>query len=239
VAGPTGSTTRMICTTGARSAGSSSSRPTEQLLRPARGLLDLPRWGVRRRRTCGRSSTRGTALRYPSCSPRRSGGSQGGSAASARRSSVCGSESTRRCRFRPIPSGDVRGCRRGSPSPKTLLRADHPRFTVVDSRRVIDARGTNPGDRSRAASRPARRVVREVVDRELQALVEAELAARIGNGSTAQAAGPLQETRHCRGCDRDLPASAFERGRHICRACRRQQERDRERQRKATADDVP
>jgi len=82
-------------------------------------------------------------------------------------------------------------------------------------------------------------LVREVVDRELQALVEAELAARNGNGSTAQAANPLQETRHCRGCDRDLPASAFERGRHMCRACRRQQERDRERQRKAAADDVP
>jgi hypothetical protein len=89
-----------------------------------------------------------------------------------------------------------------------------------------------------SAHRPQlEQLVRQAVDRELAALVDAELARR-SNGSTA--AGVTQTTKSCRGpCGRTLPASSFERHRHVCRDCRRHRDRDREHGRAAVETEPP
>jgi hypothetical protein len=89
-------------------------------------------------------------------------------------------------------------------------------------------------------------LVRAAVDRELQALVEAELEQRRngrtdlilpgrnksdGNGHVrpAAAATDSMAVKVCTGpCGRTLPVSAFERNRGKCRECRRAEHRDRE-----------
>jgi len=78
-------------------------------------------------------------------------------------------------------------------------------------------------------------LVRQAVERELQALVAAELEARNGNGTGEVAAlsGRVRESdavKVCTGpCGRTLPVTAFERGRRKCRECRRGEYRNRER----------
>jgi len=58
-------------------------------------------------------------------------------------------------------------------------------------------------------------LVRAAVDRELQALVDAELASRNGNG-----AAPSAATKICTECGNRLPVDRFDRNRNQCRACR-------------------
>jgi hypothetical protein len=74
-------------------------------------------------------------------------------------------------------------------------------------------------------------LVRQAVDRELAALLDAELEHR-ANGNGAHAAPGPQEapraasaptTRTCKGCGRTLPLARFEKNRHKCRECRRDQ----------------
>jgi len=75
-------------------------------------------------------------------------------------------------------------------------------------------------------------LVRQAVDTELERLIEAEFARR-GNGSS-ETVGPT--TKVCRDCGRTLPASGFEKHRHVCRECRIRQNREREQRRQAEPD---
>ena len=85
-----------------------------------------------------------------------------------------------------------------------------------------------------SAHRPElEQLVRQAVDRELALLVDAELERR-GNGSSETAAAAA--TKVCRGCGRTLPASSFEKHRHVCRECRARQ---REQRHQAEADTEP
>lgn len=85
------------------------------------------------------------------------------------------------------------------------------------------------------------------VDRELHALIDAELE-RCGNGSSetafsvATSAVATTTTKVCRGpCRRTLPASSFDKHRRVCRECRARQTREREHRRhvETAADAVP
>jgi hypothetical protein len=73
-------------------------------------------------------------------------------------------------------------------------------------------------------------LVRQAVDRELPALVEAELEQRTNGHATP---APVVATKVCNGNGRDLPVDRFEKYRSRCRDCRRQEEAARARKRRA------
>jgi len=89
-------------------------------------------------------------------------------------------------------------------------------------------------------------LVHQAVDRELQALVAAELQrcngttpSAIRNGTRARPSGQ-PDTRLCRTCGQAKPRDGFEAGRAVCRGCRRAQHRERQRHHKeATAAPFP
>jgi hypothetical protein len=67
-------------------------------------------------------------------------------------------------------------------------------------------------------------LVRQVVDRELEQLVAAELERRgDGNGHEAPASDSTPSTKMCTSCARTLPLSKFEAHRWKCRECRRRE----------------
>src|SRR5262249_7965983 len=86
-------------------------------------------------------------------------------------------------------------------------------------------------------------LVRQAVDRELVALVDAELARRNGNGAAPKLSAakaqddPPGEQRRCKTCGETKPLDRFEAHRHQCRECRRDAVRARERRDKAAATD--
>jgi hypothetical protein len=69
-------------------------------------------------------------------------------------------------------------------------------------------------------------LVRQAVDAELARLVGLELADRSGNGKPTDLSVSSACEKVCRSCQTVKPTGEFERGRRVCRACRRAQVRD-------------
>ena len=91
------------------------------------------------------------------------------------------------------------------------------------------------GERVAAHRSELEQLVRQAVDRKLERLIDAEFARR-GNGSVSVAtSATFASTKICRGCGRTLPASSFEKHRHVSRECRRDQNVEREQRRQADA----
>jgi hypothetical protein len=66
------------------------------------------------------------------------------------------------------------------------------------------------------------RLVQARVDHELQALTAELLAQQLTNGNGVHAADPTPTTKTCRDCRRDLEPAQYEKGRNVCRRCRRE-----------------
>jgi hypothetical protein len=93
-------------------------------------------------------------------------------------------------------------------------------------------------------------LVHQAVDRELAELVELELRNRNGNGHIRPEPPPADSppdgirissadpvTKACNRCQLEKPVGDYETGRNTCRACRREQER--ERAHRSTAEEPP
>jgi hypothetical protein len=81
-------------------------------------------------------------------------------------------------------------------------------------------------------------LVQQALDRQLAQLVETELDLRATNDASATVQAE-PDVRRCRRCHQDKPPSAYESARRVCRSCRQQQQRDRERHAAAVRDEGP